>query len=201
MKNVKFLPWVGDHYLQGIPGSKVMVLGESHYCASSADAVPELTSSVILDLFDPDSEHESYKNTYTKFERALAGKPLTFSEKRDIWNSVLFYNYVQVPISEARVSPTPQEFNSSESAFFEVLEKYQPDYILAWGSRLYNNLPKRGRQLPDLSLPSGDSFETWGYTLSSGKVVQLLSTTHPSTAFVPVYWHEVIQMFIKRRIE
>ena len=200
MKKQRFLPWVGLHYNEGIAGRRIMVLGESHYCASESDAVPEITSTIIKDLLDPNSEHEGYKNTYTKFERALAGKSLTFSEKREAWNSILFYNYVQVPISGARIAPTSLEFSSSETAFFDVLEEYLPDSIIVWGERLYNNLPRRGRQLPDLELSNGDSFETWGYDLSTGHTVQLLRITHPSSAFVPEYWHEVITSFIGRRI-
>ena len=81
-----------------------------------------------------------------------------------------------------------------------MLEQYSPNHIIVWGSRLYNNLPKRGRQLSDLKLANGDAFETWGYTLSSSRIVQLLPIIHPSAAFVPEYWHKVIQAFINRRL-
>ncbi len=193
------MPFVGRQYEKGICGKRVMVLGESHYCAHPEEAVPGLTISIIKDLFDPTSEHEPYKNTYTKFERALAGKALSFPEKEAVWNSVLFYNYVQCPITGARVSPTSQEFASSEAAFFEVLEQYRPHCVIAWGKRLYNNLPRRGYQLPDLLLPDGDSLETWAYPLRNGHVVAVLPVTHPSAAFVPEYWYKVIQQFINRK--
>lgn len=198
MKNVKFLPWVGGQYTIGLHNKRVMVLGESHYCASSEDAVPQLTRLIITDLFDETSEHEGYKNTYTKFAHALAGKQLTKDERKTLWHSVLFYNYVQVPISGARISPTTDEFTISETAFFEVLETYRPDCIIVWGKRLYNHLPRKGRQLPDLEMPNDDSFETWEYEMSDGHRVQVLPITHPSTAFVPEYWHEVIKAFIHR---
>lgn len=200
MKNITFLPWVGKSYSKGIDNKKVMVLGESHYCALVADAKPELSSEVIQDLFDEKSEHEAYKNTYTKFERALAGKILSFKEKRDLWNMFLFYNYVQTPMTGARVAPTEEEFNLSESALFGVLEKYKPDYMIVWGARLYNNLPKKGFQLTDLNVKNVDSFETWGYELSNGHIVQLLCITHPSAAFEPPYWHQIIHAFIKREL-
>lgn len=198
MKNVKFLPWVGNHYQAGRDGKRVMVLGESHYCASPKDAVPRITNQVIADLLDPASEHEAYKNTYTKFANALAEKNLTFDERKQVWNSVLFYNYVQFPLSGARVSPTAQEFIQSEAAFFEVLDAYRPDCIIVWGQRLYNNLPRKGHQLPDLVLPNGDSIETWAYETSGGHTMQVLPITHPSAAFVPDYWHEAIQLFLSR---
>ncbi len=198
MKHVIFSPWVGKHYHTGWNGKRMMVLGESHYCASSEEAVPQITNRIITDLMDADSEHEGYKNTYTKFANALAGKFLSFDERKRLWHSVLFYNYVQVPMSGARISPTTQEFAQSETAFFEVLETYRPGCIIAWGKRLYNNLPRRGYQFPDLALPNGDSMETWAYETSDGQIVEVLPITHPSAAFVPSYWHEVIQMFLNR---
>ena len=36
--------------------------------------------------------------------------------------------------SLARIMP-------AEGYFFEVIEKYQPEYIIVWGKRLWNNLP------------------------------------------------------------
>lgn len=198
MKNVRFLPWVGDNYETGWNGKRVMVLGESHYCSSPTEAVPQITQTIIADLMDASSEHEGYKNTYTKFANALAGHTLSSDERGKLWHSVLFYNYVQVPISGPRISPTEQEFAGSEEAFFEVLDTYLPDLIIAWGKRLYNNLPRRGYQLPDLILPNGDSIETWAYMTSGAHLVQVLPITHPSAAFVPSYWHEAIQTFINR---
>ena len=40
-----------------------------------------MTNRIIRLLFEPDREHEGFMNTYTKFERALAGKPLSLAEK------------------------------------------------------------------------------------------------------------------------
>ena len=33
MKYVKFTPWVGKNYEQGFRGKKILILGDSHYCA------------------------------------------------------------------------------------------------------------------------------------------------------------------------
>ena len=197
MKNVRFAPWVGSAYTMGIEGKRMMALGESHYCANPCDADSGMTNRIIRLLFEPDREHEGFMNTYTKFERALAGKPLSLAEKEQWWNRILFYNYVQSPISGPRKEPTRQEFADSEAAFFEVLETYRPDGVLVWGKRLYDNLPKRGRQLDDLILPDGDSIETWAYDLHDGHTVRLLPITHPSAAFTTGYWHVAISTFIR----
>lgn len=198
MKNkVKFLPWIGTHYAKGVNGKRVMALGESHYCNHPNEAVPELTNSVILDLLNPNSEHEAYKNTYTKFERALAMKVLDAREKAVLWNSIAFYNYVQVPMSAARTSPTKDDFTDATEAFFSVLNQHLPDILIVWGQRLYNNLPKRGHQGQDLILPDGKIIETWIYPLSNGHSVYILPINHPSSGFSWEYWGEGIKMFIE----
>lgn len=198
----RFEPWIGELYFEGINGKKIMILGESHYCANENDATPDITNRVINDLFNPDSEHESYKNTYTKFIRALSGNfsRSSTNEKKEWWNKVLFYNYVQFPISSARQAPSSKEFVDSADAFFEVLNLYKPDCVLVWGTRLYKNLPRQGHQLPDLIIDSRESFETWAYETSDGHIVQLIPHTHPSSAFSPDYWHTVFMAFLNRKV-
>ena len=143
MKHVKFLPWVGDRYQIGWNERRILVLSESHYCLSPEEVVPQITNRVMTDLLDANSEHESYKNTFTKFGNALMGKPLSFDEKKAFWHSVLFYNYVQVPLPAARIAPTEEEFAISETAFFEVLDTYQPDYIRMGQTSLQSPSPQR----------------------------------------------------------
>ena len=197
-KNVKFIPWVGSEYAQGVKGKRVMVLGESHYCEHESEAVPQLTINIIHHILNPNSEHEGFINTYTKFGRALVGKQRYEEDKGVVWNSVIFYNFVQVPLSEARKAPKQQDFVDAEAPYFTVLEQFKPDCVIVWGSRLYNNLPRKGHQTEDLVLRDGKSIETWGYKLSNGHTVYLLPITHPSAAFTPDYWHEAINSFLKR---
>ncbi len=195
---VKLLPWVGNQYAQGINGKRVMVLGESHYCAHESEAVPAITNNIIRLLFDNESEHEGFMNTYTKFGRALAGGQRYDQDKEALWSSVMFYNYVQTPISEARKAPKKEEFTNSEAALFDLLEQYRPHCMIVWGSRLYNNLPRKGNQTEDIKLRDGKIIETWSYKLASGHMVYILPITHPSAAFTPEYWHEAIHRFIGR---
>ena len=63
--------------------------------------------------------------------------------------------------------------------------------LLYGGHRLYNNLPKSGYQGHDCA-----ESETWVYQLKDGKEVRLLLVCHPSAAFDPHYWHNVISAFI-----
>jgi hypothetical protein len=199
MSKIKFSPWVGANYNYGIGGCKVLVLGESHYCANLIDEIPEITINVIKDLMDPNSKFEEYKNTYTKFVEALAGKDISwnnFPEMSRVWNLLAFYNYVQEALSGPREAPSTEQFRNSEGAFWDVLDKLRPNLVIVWGSRLYNNLPRVGFQGPDARTPDGQGIETWSYYRDNYEVC-ILPITHPSAGFTPEYWHKVIEDFIK----
>lgn len=202
MQNVKFLPWIGNNYSLGILEKRILILGDSHYCANPAtEAVPQLTQNIIEDLFDATSLFEPYKNTYTKFERALSGRKMPLSDKqgkRKVWDDVMFYNYVQEAILGPREAPTQKQFKESEPGFFEVINQHKPHKVIAWGSRLYNNLPRKGHQLPDLIDSTDKVHEVWAYSLDNGHVAEVIKCTHPSAGFTWEYWHEVFKLFIIR---
>lgn len=219
---VHFLPWIGEKYDKGIyydkngevqygggNGKKILVLGESHYCAKEEDGTPDLTRCVIGDYISPENEEqwkeqwEPYKNTYTKFERGMAGKSLAAGvEKQDFWKHVVFYNYLQKPLTGPRTFPDEKDFKMSENAFFTVLDIIAPDYIIVWGIRLYNNLPQVGEQGDDLEvfLDTDEcySFETWKYQTRKGKVVPVLGIYHPSSSFDWVFWNKIVSRFVQR---
>lgn len=211
LKNdVHFLPWVGEEYENGIagfdengiiqygekdkPGKRVLVLGESHYCANKSDATPDITRDVIEDFLDPSSVWEPYKNTYTKFERALAGKEFDAKSKIELWKHIAFYNYVQEPMTGARFAPTDEQYHNSEEVFWNVLEVLSPDYIIVWGIRLYNHLPEDGYDYPD-DFPS-DIPDIWVYNINN-KNTFMMPIYHPSVGFDWKFWHDLITFLWK----
>ena len=173
-----------------------MALGESHYCANPAEFTEDITRAIIRDLFDPESEHEPYKNTYAKFMNALAGERLDVDGKKTWWNRVAFYNYVQTPMTGARISPTSEDFANSEKAFFEVLEQLRPTHVVVWGKRLYENMPNCGKELPAIRMKDGSDVRRWEYRLKDGSPVKLLEMQHPSTGFSTDYWSETLKLFL-----
>lgn len=199
MSKVKFYPWIGKNWGVSFGGKLILVLGESHYCASPADAYPGMTWDIIKDLFDPNSPHEPYKNTYTKFAKALSGKfdRMTIADKEELWESVAFYNYIQEPLTGPRIAPSDAQFKASEEAFEEVVDTWQPDVIIAWGHRLYSHLPGWGYQGRNVQGPDGTQFETWVYPLPDGRCAHVLGIDHPSVGFTPEYWHFVIKQLIE----
>ena len=147
MKHVKFEPWVGNKYTDGFCGRKILVIGESFYC-SEEEAIATLTTQIVEDYLairkgDFRKNNGDWTKTYLKFERSLVGEETKPEKSQEIWNSIAFYNYLQVPMSGARESGSPIDYKNAEKAFFEVLDELQPDLIIVWGvGKLFNNLPE-----------------------------------------------------------
>ena len=221
-KNVFFLPYVGSNYENGlllsedgtiVPGTesdkglKVMVLGESHYCGEECaecglastckkEACRKFTQDVLtcyLGYLKGKEGFESWMNTFTKFGKALKGKD---ERSTEIWESVIFYNYVQRAMNAARTRPDSDDFKKSEDAFFDILQKYRPNVIICWGNRLFDNLPNTNGEFGKIISIGERKYYTWYYQLKGFKV-NLLSIYHPSVGFNWESWNKVIVEFFK----
>ena len=204
MKNVFFKPWIGKDYESGgIFGKKILVLGEAHVCdggcedcgrVEDADECADFTSSNCIELLQQ-GHSDSWTPTFRKFERSLVGHRTEADESSRIWDSVAFYNYVQKAVDKSRKSPEWLDFRNSADAFFEVIDKLQPELIIVWGvTRMYNNLPSGERWREGASLTI-DSYEVRNgyYQLANGKETRVLWVYHPSTAYSWEWWHKVIK--------
>lgn len=204
---VKFLPFVGDQYEDGIsfndngelvlgkkekPGKRVLVLGESHYC--DEDLSDEKLSSFtrnVLDCYLDSEERYSWMRTFVKFERALSNTVTNFEDRNSIWNHLMFYNYLQRPLRGTRMAGDSEDYEEAKAPFFAILEQYQPDCIIVWGRRLFENLPngKEGKYMPI------NKKNSWIYRINAKQSISVLSVAHPSVGFSWRYWHEVIVDF------
>lgn len=189
-----FMPWVGSEYNSGgVYGKKVLVLGESHY----GDA-PDATDDTIgtIKEFVYDYWGAPYQQTFLCFERALAGREINQEEREQIWNSVIFYNYFQKSTTGPRTAPNMKAQKESEEAFRELLEQYQPDFIIVWGARLYQLLPAWDGTESKIKVGE-DSTPVWHYKIN-GKKILAMSIHHPSSPSGKdwTYWHQFHKAFI-----
>ena len=205
MSNV-FSPRIGKDYARGgIFGKKILALGESHYCGSGcADCgecgkhpeCSDFTTNVVNWCLDSSVEREGWMNTYLKFERSLVGKETTPLESRKIWDSIAFYNFLQVAMGGAREAGTNQQYRAAAEPFMQVLEELQPDVLIVWGVRLWNNLPNRNWADGSKVAVDGYDVQNGYYTLPSGKKVKVVCVYHPSVGYDWSFWHKVIVNFI-----
>ncbi|MDO4462232.1 MAG: hypothetical protein Q4C30_07035 [Bacteroidia bacterium] len=194
---INFLPFVGSQYTaRQLFNKRIMVLGDSHYCANPQDAVPTLTQDIINYYLNPYSENEGWMQTYRKFERSLVNHETSPDESISIWNSLLFYNFLQVPLSGPRVAGTSADYHNAAPAFFEVLDKYSPEVIIVWSKRLWDNLPnQRWSPAPDI-IYDNYHISNGFYSLSNGSQAKAFYIYHPSTGYSWDWWYQAIKRAI-----
>lgn len=157
------------------------------------------TRQHTIDPFYNSYSGEPYEQTFLCFERAILGKEATQEEREELWQSIIFYNYLQFD-QEGPRKPIKQEYwAESELAFKELLEQYMPDYIIIWGVRLYDGLPNWDGEHSLLQISENDYTDVWTYTINSKKI-PALKVYHPSTPIRKSlsYWHDVYNMFFEK---
>lgn len=213
MKHVKFRPWVGENYQEGIFGKKILILGESHYCKEdknrnpacialghcSYDCMNEACFSQTqdeLELISTNYTGERYQQSFMTTAKSAMGRDLTNAEVSSFWKNVAFYNYMQ----HSQSGPTrPIEFNHDYSeAFREVLESLMPDYIIVWGVRLWKTfLPGWNGVSSEITLENGDKAPVWTYNIKE-KEIHAICVHHPCIGKGREwrYWHQFYKEFL-----
>ena len=212
MENVFFEPWIGSCYDIGIRGKRIMVLGHVHVCGGCNECgnlaergdCARLTIRVMEDYFKwrktgviPSPGYEGWLKTFLNFAKAFFGyEPSIEEEQNELWNHVLFYNYVQSSVPDWNIKPTYEDYENSKVPFLEVIYDYAPDIIIAWGNGAYNYTPDGGVYDSPL-VYENIKAERYIYTLKSGKKCTLMKIHHPSMFFSWEKWHEVIKQALQ----
>ena len=209
MTNLFFLPFVGyDYSSGGIFGKRVMILGESHYCgekcadcgvAGKAGDCAAFTTNVIKAYLNPNTERERWMSTYLKFERSLVEHETDGDGRQRIWQSLLFFNFLQVAMDETRQAGTQEQYLQAQRAFYEVLDQYLPEYIIVWGKRLWGFLPGDGRWREEKDIViDGQHIATGSYRLGNGERARVMAVYHPSVGYSWDWWHKAIHAFLNQ---
>ena len=145
-----FDPWVGLKY--GHDGvKKIMVVGASHYCQENGCDVNRcpsctvansqcrgMTQRVINDYLES-PERDGWTRTYTKFINSLYGRNATQEERSDVFDHVVFMNYLQ-RVEGCFAEEKHNEFFREQChfhAFCYVVLRYRPDVVIVWGDRVW----------------------------------------------------------------
>ena len=208
MKKVFFKPWVGENYDSGgisggIFGKKILVVGESHYCTCELckDKCGTQALSPCEDL-NPDVEVKKYLagqtiTTYKKFERSLR-LAHTREESNAIWNSIVFYNYLQEALPNAKCVPTTRQWKNAEETFLEIINKFTPQLIICWGKRLYVNMPFDGWIRNEDITINNRKIRNGYYSLNDNNKALVVCINHPASwGYDCCEWRNIINYFIE----
>ena len=140
MSEVRFEPWVGERYeLAELYGLRVLLLGESHYGKGDEDS---FFTRRVVKKWGQEKRHRFF-TIIARFilHQGRKGR-LTGAERREFWDKVAFYNYVQEIVGrKARIRPTRDMWKRSEQSFFKVLQDLKPDLVVVLGKQLGKKLP------------------------------------------------------------
>ncbi len=211
--NTTFYPWVGDNYSNGgIFNKKILALGESHYndgltkeqclAVKANDKEYEDTTSYVISDYLNNNSHPSWENTFRKFERLLTQNAYTTREDtKAIWDSIVFYNYIQHPLFGPRITTNADDFDErSEKAFDEIIKEYQPDIIIFWGKRLWWNMTDKQCVVGEAwdKSSKGHDFVYCEYSLdNNSKNIKAFSSNHPSSPMSYDKWFDIYKSFLK----
>lgn len=138
---VRFAPWVGSRYQEGLGGLRVLLVCESHYGKLQHER-PTVTHEIIKALALGERHPQAIKKLrkhphFAKIMNAIVGVRRAYSreEKRAFWDSVAYYNFVQEFILTKRLPPTKDAWERAKRPFLEVLQVLQPDLIVCFSTR------------------------------------------------------------------
>lgn len=201
MENVFFKPWVGKEYeTGGIFNKKILVVGESHYCdgCDKCSGKPKngecanFTKNVVQKIINGDFTR--WSGTFRKFERSLVGHDTTQAQSAKIWQSVAFYNYLQVAVTNAREAGDWYDYDNAEVEFFEILNALQPDVIIVWGvTRMWSNMPSQNWEKCDEIVIESQKVKNGWYILENGHRVRTIWINHPSSTYSRELWTKAIK--------
>jgi hypothetical protein len=161
MTGVFFRPWVGENYkTTGFNRKRILVLGESCYCRECEfcgydedpqewweedewqvcrNKIPDVVSGFLV--YKKGEPRKWSMRTYRRFTDIFMGHKCTPEATQTFWNSFVLHIYVQTSLEGPNISPKTEQWKTGEKFFFEALAEYNPDVIIAWGRRLWNNMP------------------------------------------------------------
>jgi hypothetical protein len=131
-----------------------LILGESAYYDTEVGTSPsEMIRDAVVAYLHHDTAH--YGPFHSKITTLLINKghhwEVTDAERKEIWDSVILWNYVTVVVGGGpRIRPTAEMFKSARPHFDLVLREYNPEAILVcgydtWGWLMHDQSDYPGR--------------------------------------------------------
>lgn len=193
---VKFLPWVGESYQTCSSGSKVLVIGESHY-----GVAPGLYCNFTREVLQKHLSDEQRLRFFTNIARAITGEANADLNQHEFWKSVAFCNYVQEPVAEARSRPTIEQGIEAQEGFEDVLNTLRPDKIIMLGNFVWDMTPSTGHEgEPICSAASTKTLRTWYHPTDVGNLIHAGKIEHPSSGrFSADAWYPVVKQFLSSK--
>ncbi len=203
---LSWLPWVGARYAESPPGSRSLIVGESHYTPErdpakvqesikSYQSTPEHTRSAITES----AINRSWTNkTFDNIPRLVLGGDA--KDRAEFWSTVAYHNLIQrvMRYGAPPERPTQADIDAGWKIFASVIRTLAPDLVIVLGSC---GAPRFGPSMEALNVPHkyqprvakvGRCWAYAGEVTVGGKCTPLVFTRHPSQFFSWREWHGLV---------
>ena len=200
IKELKWLPWIGDNYNAVPQDKKLLIVGESHYHDTTPQSIQKhndanYTRAVIEEL----AIDRFYYGTkiFPNLHRALLQNDEFDTEI--FWNLIAYYNFVQRTMETNKGRPNYDDFYSGWKTFFEVIKILRPSICLFIGTTSANVL---SHAIVESSFTMNGLV--WGEYISNayakssivkdqeGNEIKLIFIRHTSQMFSWKLWNEYL---------
>jgi hypothetical protein len=201
IENLKWLPWVGNHFNSLSTINRMLIVGESHYHDNTPASIekhnsPTFTREVIEELA---IERLYYRTKiFSNLHRTLFGNDEFDSPT--FWNLLSFYNFIQRPMVTNEGRPSYDEFYKSWFLFLDIIKLLKPKTCLFIGTSAANSF-EHAIQNTEFS-SDGVKWEDYisnAYAKTTilkdkdGNETQLIFIRHTSRMFSWSKWNEYLQ--------
>lgn len=201
IENLKWLPWIGDHFNSISFDNKLLIVGESHYHDNTPDSIEKHNSPIFTrEIIEELAIKRWYYDTkiFPNLHRALFRNDEFDSST--FWNLVSFYNFIQRPMETNKGRPSEDDFHRSWFPFLEIIKLLKPKTCLFIGTTAANSL---GNALKNTDFSTeGVKWEDYisnAYAKTAvlkdknGGETKLIFIRHTSQMFSWSKWNEYLQ--------
>jgi hypothetical protein len=151
---VRFSPWIGDQFQSGLRGLRLLIVGESHYGPKNQNYDPGFTVNCVRNVVRGEWKLKFFGNLQSNLADAGLGveSPTCLRARKEFWERVAFYNYIQEMISAPGIAPSTSAWERAREPFREVLNELQPNCVLFACKRLYLAATDRFEAVAPLSV-------------------------------------------------
>jgi hypothetical protein len=180
---------------------RLLIVGESHYewcdaCwAQRLQRTPDLTAYCIAERISRLGAPGLLQH-WSKIENAFLGSAATRSDRRDFWQSVAYYNFLQETVGRGSRIPikTAGIWSAARAPFLSIVDALRPDLIVVAGRRVWVQLPQADDEQPALHA-AGKTLARRRYHVPSTGKVPAVAVPHPARG-LGATWQTVLRQAV-----
>jgi hypothetical protein len=200
VESLKWLPWIGERYLDIPKEKRLLIVGESHYHDRTEQSISfHNTITFTREIIEEIAIERCYYSTkiFQNLHKVLLRNDDFDTVK--LWNLISFYNFVQRPMDTNRERPTVDDIINGWKVFAKLAEILRPKVCLFLGSSSANNLANGliGTNYQANDVKWGDCInncyaKTSEITHKDGEILKLIFIRHCSSMFSWDKWNRYL---------